>query len=350
MITKSFYGNLSDGREVNLYSLLNSHGMMVNIINYGAIVTNIFVKDKHGKLDDVVLGYDSLDGYVQDKSFMGGIVGRYGNRISKGKFFLNDKPYSLSINNGNNHLHGGTTGYHKVLWNAITEYREDSKSVKLTYNSIDGEEGYPGNLIIAVKYSLTENDELKIEYHAETDMATVLNPTHHSYFNLSGKPGSSIGNHQLKINADRFLAVNDEQIPVSIEVVEDTPMDFRKLKFIRDVIDSDTDQMKIGNGFDHNWLINNYNGTKKQVAVLFEQNSGRMMEMYSDQPGLQFYSGNFLDGSIGKSGIKNDFRTGLCLEAQHFPDSPNHPEFPSTTLLPTQTYRQETIYKFMVKD
>ena len=351
MFEKTFYGKLADGREVFLYTLKNESGTRVNIINYGAIVTNLFVKDKNGKMADVVLGYDSLEEYVNDKSYFGAIVGRYGNRIAKGKFILDGIEYQLNINNGENHLHGGRLGFNKVLWNAERVETGSGISLKLSYISRDGEEGYPGKVVLSVIYTLTEDDELEINYEGIMDKPTILNPTHHSYFNISGDFTKSILDHELKIAADKFTPVDSGLITTGdISDVKGTPMDFSDSSPIGLHINDDYEQLKFGRGYDHNWVLNNFDSTVKKAASLYDPLTGRLMEIFTDQPGLQFYSGNFLDGSFnGKNGIVYQKRTGLCLETQHFPDSPNKPHFSSVTLRPGETYRQKTIYKFSVK-
>lgn len=350
MIGKTFYGKTNEGRDVLLYSLINKTGVRINIINYGAIVTNIFTADKNGLIDDVVLGYDSLDEYINDNSFIGGVVGRYGNRISKGKFNIGSSEYKLSINDRSNHLHGGIKGFNKIVWESGTAENENQKSVILKYKSPDGEEGYPGNLDVTVIYSLNDNNEFIINYSAETDKPTIVNLTHHSYFNLSGNSDYNILDHELQINADNFLPVNKEQIPTGIAKTEGTPMDFRIPKSIGLNINENYEQLKIGNGYDHNWILNEYGRSLKYAASLYYPVNGRFVEVYTDQPGLQFYSGNSLDGKVkGKKGKMLKFRSGLCLETQLFPDTPNNPSFPSALLNPGEIYRHKTIYKFSVK-
>ena len=350
-ITKQEFGKLPDGREAYLFTLKNQAGSEVKITNYGAIVVSILVPDRNGKLGDVVLGYDSLDGYVKDKSFLGAIVGRYGNRIAKGKFTLDGKEYQLDINDGENSLHGGSQGFFKKLWDAEPIESQTDPALKLTYLSKDGEEGYPGDLTITVTYTLTKDNELKIDYVGTTDKPTILNPTHHSYFNLSGDPTKTILDEDLMINADKFTPVDKTLIPTGkFDNVINTPMNFLKPTPIGLHINDDYEQLKFGRGYDHNWVLNNYNKKVRLAATVYDSSSGRFMEVLTDQPGLQFYSGNFLDGSIiGKKGIRYNHRTALCLEAQDFPDAPNKPNFPSAVLRPGETYRQTTIYKFSVK-
>ena len=351
MIEKKNFGKLPDGREVLQYSLKNKSGMGVNVITYGAIVTNIFVKDKNGNIGDIVLGYDSLEGYLNDKSYFGAIVGRYGNRIGKGKFSLDGKGYQLTINDGENHLHGGKVGFDKVLWNAESKLSPSGPSLTLTYVSKDGEEGYPGTVTLSVTYTVTDSNELEIQYTGKTDKPTILNPTHHSYFNLTGDLTKPILDHQLMINANQTTPVVKGLITTGeLAEVASTPMDFRTLTPIGLHINDTNEQLTLAGGYDHNWVLNNYNGKVRQVVELYEPMSGRLMTVSSDQPGMQFYSGNFLNGSaIGKKGIAYQFRTGLCLEAQAFPDTPNKTQWPSVVLRPGETYKQTTIYKFSTK-
>ena len=348
---KKLFGKLQDGTQIFLYSLKNNLGTQINIINYGAIVTNIFVPDKNGKFDDVVLGYDSIEGYANDKVFLGAIVGRYGNRIANGKFILDGNEYQLAKNNGENHLHGGPKGFYKVLWNAEPFSSDTGELLKLTYISPDGEEGYPGTLELTVTYTLTETNELKIDYEGKTDKPTILNPTNHSYFNLSGDFTKTILDHELQINADRFTPVNQNQITTGeLRNVEGTPFDFRKPTPVGLRINNKDEQLQYGRGYDHNWVLNNFNKKVREIALLYHPHTGRYMKVLSDQPGLQFYSGNSLDGSFaGKNGITYQKRSALCLETQYFPDSPNKPHFPSVTLRPSEIYRQITIYKFLIK-
>lgn len=350
-IEKKLFGKLNDGTEVYEFTLTNPGGMRVSIINYGAIVISIEVPDRSGKLGDVILGYDNLDGYVNDNSYQGAIVGRYGNRIAKGKFILEGVEYQVTVNDGENHLHGGRKGFFKSVWNAESIESETEPALKLTYFSPDGEEGYPGNVNIEVIYTLTADNALKIEYSGTTDKITILNPTHHSYFNLTADPDNTILDHELIINADKTTEVAAGLIPTGkLLNVENTPMDFRTSQKIGARIDSDDLQLKLGFGYDHNWVLNDYDKKIKKAVALNDPSTGRLMEIFTDQPGMQFYSGNFLDGTIkGKNGISYQYRTGLCLEAQLFPDSPNKPDFPSATLKPGEKYSQTTIYKFSVK-
>jgi aldose 1-epimerase len=351
MVEKKLFGKLDDGKEVYSFTLTNNNKAVAEIIEYGATVTSLMMPDKNGKIEDIVLGYDNVSDYAKGTSYFGAIVGRYGNRIGKGKFTLDGKEYKLAVNNGENHLHGGILGYNKVLWNAEVLEKKEGPAVKFTYISKDGEEGYPGTVKLEVVYTLTNNNELSVEYSATTDKPTVFNPTHHSYFNLSGNFENTILDNELMIDADTYTPVDAGLITTGkLDKVENTPMDFRKPVKIGAGIDKDFEQLKFGKGYDHNWVLNNYNKQVRKVAELYEPKSGRLMEVSTDQPGIQFYSGNFLDGTAkGKKGILYKFRTGLCLETQHFPDSPNKPDFPTVRLNPGETYKHTTIYKFSTK-
>jgi len=342
------FGTLSNGTEIKKYTISNSKGLTAEIINYGARVVSLKAPDRTGKIEDIIFGFDDLASYERDNSYQGAIVGRYGNRIRDGKFSLEGKTYQLDINDGKNHLHGGKDGFYRQVW----ECREaDSRSIQLCYISPDGEGGYPGQVEITVIYTITDDNGLKIEYSAKTDKTTILNPTSHCYFNLSGFPEKSILDHELMINADYFTPVDAGLIPTGeIRPVVGTPMDFRTVKAIGKDIEADDEQILYGNGYDHNWVLNDYNGQVRLSATLYEKETGRLMEVLTDQPGLQFYSGNFLDGSMtGKGGVKYNHRTALCLEAQAFPDSPNKPNFPSVVLRPGEEYKQTTIYRFSTK-
>ncbi|MBA24911.1 MAG: galactose-1-epimerase [Candidatus Marinimicrobia bacterium] len=345
------YGVLDNGILIKQYIFENDNQMKVKIINYGAIVVSIEVPDKKGKINDVVLGYDSIDGYVQDPSYFGAIVGRVGNRISKGKFSLDGKDYALAINNNENHLHGGIQGFNKKVWTPEITESNGLPALKLTYLSPDGEEGYPGNLNLEVTYTISNKNELIIDYFGTTDKATILNPTNHSYFNLSGAGNGDILDHVLKINADYFTPVDKGLIPLgNHESVLGTPMDFLNPKKIGERINNDDNQLKVGLGYDHNWVFNNWDGTLKLGVTLFEPESGRFMEVFTTEPGVQFYSGNFLDGTnIGKNQKAYQYRSALCLETDHFPDSQNNSNFPSVVLRPGEEYKQKTIYQFSTK-
>ena len=342
---KTAFGKTPDGQIIDLYTLTNKNGMQGAITNFGGIVVRIKVADRRGKTEDVVLGYDSLDGYVSDKAYFGAIVGRYGNRIAQGKFTLDGATYTLARNNGENSLHGGTKGFNKAVWEAREVATKDGPSVELTYTSKDGEEGYPGNLAVKVVYTLTDRNELKIDYSATTDKKTVLNLTNHSYFNLN-PAGTDILQHTLMIEADRFTPVDAGLIPTGeLRSVAGTPFDFLKPTAIGARIEQDDEQLKLGKGYDHNFVLKG-KGVELAARVV-EPTTGRVLEVLTDQPGVQFYSGNFLDGSAGgKGGKVYPRRSAFCLETQHFPDSPNHPKFPTTELKPGEKYHSTTIYKF----
>ena len=348
-IKKQPFGLTATREPVELYTVTNSNGMEARIMTYGGAVMSLTVPDRQGKLGEVVLGYETLDGYMKNSPYFGAIIGRYGNRIGKGSFSLNGKQYTLSKNNGENTLHGGIKGFDKVVWKAQEVKGKESVGLSLTYLSKDGEEGFPGNLSATVVYTLTDNNELKIEYSARTDKATVVNLTNHSYFNLAGE--GSILDHELMINANKFTPVGAGLIPTGeLRGVKGTPMDFIEPTVIGARIDQQDDQLIFGKGYDHNWVLNNTSGGLALAARVYEPGSGRVMEITTTEPGLQFYSGNFLDGSItGRGAAVYKHRYGLCLETQHFPDSPNKPGFPSTVLKPRQRYSSTTIYRFSVK-
>ena len=351
-MTKKSFGKTPDGAEITLYTLTNSAGMEVGIMNYGAIVVSMKVPDRNGKFADVVLGFDSLDGYESDNPYFGAIVGRYGNRIAKGEFKLDGKTYTLAKNNGPNSLHGGNKGFNKVVWTARDASTAGLPAVLLTYLSKDGEEGYPGNLTVEVTYTLTSHNELKIDYSLTTDKDTVANVTNHSYFNLAGEGSGDILKHELMLNAGKFTPVDDTLIPTGeLKSVDGTPFDFRKSTAIGARIEQDDQQLKYGRGYDHNWVLDHAAGAPISLAArLYEPASGRVLEVLTTQPGVQFYSGNFLDGTIhGKSGHVYGHRSGLCLETQHFPDSPNHPNFPTTEIKAGAHFRSTTIFKFSAR-
>lgn len=336
-----------DGKQVGLYNLENNNGLMVQITNYGGRIAALWVPDRDGNFSDIVTGYDSIDGFIHNTSYFNGIIGRYGNRIAKGKFTLNGKEYTLAINNAPNALHGGDVGFDHVVWN-VEKSTEDS--LVLTYLSQDGEEGYPGNLAVQVIYSLNDSNELKIDYFAETDAPTVVNLTNHAYFNLAGHDKGDILDHILMINADSYTPVDSTLIPTGmIEDVTGTPLDFRTPVAIGDRIDADDQQIRYGMGYDHNWVLNKAGDEMSLAAKVEEPVSGRVMEIYTNEPGIQFYAGNFLDGTItGKDSTAYQHRHAFCLETQHYPDSPNHENFPSTVMNPGETYRTSTIHKFLV--
>lgn len=339
-ITKEKFGQLEDGQQAYLYTLKNGDDFEVQITNYGGRVTNIRTPDKDGKMGSVVLGFDSLKKYRPLKTYFGAIIGRYANRIAKAKFSVDGKEYTLPANDGENTLHGGTRGFESKFWDAEPT---DDGSLKLSYLSKDGEEGFPGNVQATVTYSITNDNQLKIEYEATTDKATPINLTNHSYFNLSGHPDQTVMDHELKINADHYTPVNDQLIPTGeIATVEGTPFDFTDFH----TIGSRFDQTK--GGYDHNFVLNR-SGTDSlfQAATVYSPSSGREMKVFTTQPGVQFYSGNFLDGSlVGQNGAHFVQHGALCLETQHYPNSPNEPNFPSTLLKPGETYHQVTIYQF----
>jgi aldose 1-epimerase len=347
-ISSAPFGKMPTGETVELYTLKNTEGTTIKITPFGGVVTSIIVPDRSGKMGDVVLGFDELAGYSPKVPYFGAIIGRYGNRIAKGAFVLDGQSYALETNNGSNHLHGGVKGFDKVLWKAAP-IDAGIPSLTLSYLSKDMEAGYPGNLTATVTYTLTEDNQLLIDYMATTDKKTIVNLTNHTYFNLAG--GGDILGHELQINADRYTPVDAGLIPMGeLAPVENTPFDFRTPTAIGARIGMDDEQLKNGNGYDHNWVLNGPMGTLRKVASLYEPGSGRMVEVLTTEPGLQFYSGNFLDGTLaGKGGKTYGFRSGLCLETQHFPDSPNEPAFPTTVLDPGDTYKSQTVYRFSAR-
>ncbi|HNS21814.1 MAG TPA: aldose epimerase family protein [Sedimentisphaerales bacterium] len=344
------FGKTPDGREVKLYTLSNAKGATAKITNYGAIVVSLEMPDRKGQMDDIVLGYDNLAGFLKTTPYFGAIVGRYGNRIGGGKFTLNGTTYTLATNDKTNHLHGGNKGFDKVVWEHKPVWRPDAVGVELTYLSKDGEEGYPGNLKATVTYLLTNKNELRIDYLATTDKATPVNLTHHGYFNLTGGARDILG-HKLMLNADRFTPVDAGLIPTGeLQPVKGTPMDFTKATPIGERIEADFAQLKAGGGYDHNWVLNRKGPGLSLAAKVAEPTTGRVMEVWTTEPGIQFYAGNFLDGTItGKGGVVYKHRWGFCLETQHYPDSPNKPSFPSTILKPGEKYQTTTIYRFWAK-
>lgn len=347
-IKKAAFGKTRDGAAADVYTIRNSKGLEVAITNYGGSVVSLKTPDRAGKFDDVVLGFDSLDGYLGDHPYFGALIGRYGNRIGKGKFSLDSHEYTLAKNNGENHLHGGIRGFNRVVWQA----RElPPNGIELTYVSKDGEEGYPGNLTAKVTYVLTDANELKIDYSATTDKDTVVNLTNHSYFNLAGQGQGDILDHRVMIDADRFTPVDAGLIPTGeLRKVEGTPFDFRQPHPIGERVNAADEQIKLGKGYDHNFVLNRSGGSLALAARVTEPKSGRVMEVLTTEPGLQFYTGNFLDGSVkGKGGKPYPFRSGFCMETQHFPDSPNKPGFPSVVLKPSGRYQTSTVYRFGVK-
>ncbi|MGG7661269.1 aldose epimerase family protein [Dyadobacter sp. BHUBP1] len=346
-ISKEAFGQLPDGQQADLYTLTNANGMTVNITNYGGIITKLTAPDKNGQWADVVLGFDSLAPYLSGHPFFGALVGRYGNRIAKGKFKLNGQEYSLAINNGPNALHGGTKGFDKVIWKA-TEIKQDSVvGLQLEYTSKDMEEGYPGNLTVKVVYTLDNENALTIDYTATTDKPTVVNLTNHSYFNLTGLK-RDILDHEVTIASDSIVPVDTTLIPTGkLRAVEGTPFDFRKATKVGAGIDKiEDEQIKAGGGYDHCWVLKRSGGGLEKFATVKDPESGRVMEVYTTEPGVQFYTGNFLDGKLTGKGATYSKRFGLCLETEHYPDSPNQPQFPTTTLNPGETYKTTTKYKF----
>lgn len=348
-ISKQAFGVTADSINVDSYTLKNTKGMEVNIITYGGIITFLKVPNKQGVIEDVVLGYNSLTEYEKSNPFFGALIGRYGNRIANGKFSLDGTEYTLATNNDPNHLHGGVKGFDKVVWNA--EVFEDKGALKLSYLSKDMEEGYPGNLETVVIYTLTEDNTLEVVYEATTDKKTIVNLTQHSYFNLSGDLSKTILDHEITINADKFIPVDATLIPTGeLKDVTNTPFDFRVAKTVGQDIEVENEQLKRGLGYDHCWVLNNQNEGVRLTATAYDKESGRFMEVFSDEPGIQFYTGNFLDGTLpSKQGGTYGYRTGFCLETQHYPDSPNQKDFPSVVLNPGEKYETVTTFKFSVK-
>jgi aldose 1-epimerase len=341
-----------DGRPVTLFTLTNAHGVEVRAMNYGGIIVSIRVPDRKGQLADIVLGHDTAEGYMPNPPYIGAIVGRYANRVANGTFTLDGKTYTLPKNDGPNTLHGGTTRtFDKVLWDG--EALKGKAGVAFSFLSKDGEEGFPGNVKVKVTYTLTDANELEINYEATTDKSTPINLSQHSYFNLAGEGTSDILNHEIMINADRFTPVDKNLIPTGeLRPVKGTPFDFTTSTRVGARIDDSYDQIVLGHGYDHNWVINRKSKDDGLVlaARVYEPTTGRVLEVSTTQPGVQFYTGNFLDGTVtGKQGHVYKRRYGLCLETQHFPDSPNHPDFPTTILKPGETFHQKTVFKFSAK-
>lgn len=344
-----------DGKSVTAYLLTNTHGVKMEVITYGGIVTQLWVPDREGKLDDIVLGYDNLEAYVASNPYFGALIGRVGNRIAHGKFTLNGTDYQLATNDEPGgipaHLHGGVKGFDKVVWDAKPSLDGGVASLTLQYLSADGEEGYPGNLQVEVVYTLTNDNAFVCEYRATTDQSTPVNLTNHSYFNLAGAGKGDILSHKLMLNADHFTPVNAGLIPTGeLAPVEGTPFDFRELTAIGERINDSNEQLEFGLGYDHNWVLNSAEQGLTLAAKVVEPESGRVMKIYTEEPGVQFYSGNFLDGSnVGKGGVPYEHRTGFCLETQHYPDSPNQAEFPSIILHPGETYQTQTVHRFSTR-
>lgn len=341
-VKKSFYGKTQEGEEVQLYSLTNANGLRAKLITFGAILASLEVPDRNGELGDITLGYDSLEGWVKDPSYFGATVGRYANRIAKGRFSLDGETFTLATNNGPNHLHGGIKGFNKVIWKAEEMKSPYGVGVKFTLLSKDREEGYPGTLRATVVYTLTNDNELKIEYTATTDKPTIVNITHHSYWNLGGAQSGDILGHELMLNADFYLPVDEGLIPTGeLKPVKSTPMDFTRPLAIGARI------AEVQGGYDHNWVLRGQEGKLTPAARVYEPKTGRVMEIHTTEPGMQFYSGNFLNGRIkGKGGVTYKKHHGFCLETQHYPDSPNKPHFPSVVLRPGQIYKHLTVHRF----
>jgi aldose 1-epimerase len=349
-VTTQPFGKMPDGTSVDLYTLADGP-VEARITNYGGIIVSLKVPDKKGTSEDIVLGFDNLDGYVANNNqkggaFFGAIIGRYANRIANASFTLDGKKYSVPRNDGANSLHGGPHGFNNVVWKG----KPIDNGVELTYLSKDGEAGYPGNLWVRVRYTLNKGD-LRIDYSATTDKNTVLNLTNHSYFNLAGQGRGNILNHQLELDASRFTPVDSTLIPTGeLKSVDSTPFDFRKSTAIGERIEAHDDQLRTGHGYDHNWVLDSAGGKLAEAAEAYEPSSGRVLRVLTTQPGIQFYSGNFLDGSIkGKGGVAYEHRSGFCLETQHFPDSPNKPSFPSTELKPGQRFHSVTVFSFSTR-
>jgi aldose 1-epimerase len=348
-VARAAFGTLPDGRTVEQFTLRNAHGLEVRAMTYGAIITALRTPDRAGRLDDIVLGYDSLAAYVRSSPYFGAVVGRYANRIAGGRFTLDGRTFQLARNDGPNHLHGGIRGFDKVLWTAEPSEGPDGQAVTFRYTSPDGEEGYPGTLQVRVTYTLTPRDELVVDYEATADRATPVNLSQHTYWNLHGGGSGTILDHVLKLDASAFTPVDSTLIPTGqLAPVAGTPFDFRTPTAIGARIDAADPQLKAGRGYDHNWVLER-DGRAGLVhaAQLVDSSSGRTLDVSTTEPGIQFYSGNFLDGTLrGKGGRAYVHRSGLCLETQHFPDSPNHPAFPSTVLRPGQTLRSRTVFAF----
>jgi aldose 1-epimerase len=350
MVKKEAFGTTPEGKAVDLYTLTNAHGLEVRAMTYGGIILSLRVPDRRGVLDDVTLGFESVEAHLGGHPYFGALIGRYGNRIGRARFVLDGVEYKLAANNGPNHLHGGLKGFDKVVWQAAPRESHDGAGVVLTYLSRDGEEGYPGNLNVRVTYTLTDAGELIFDYHATTDRATIVNLTNHAYFNLAGAGNGDVLGHEMTIGAGCFTPVGETLIPTGeIRSVAGTPLDFRRSTAIGARIGQPDEQLQRGGGYDHNFVIDRQVPGLALAARVVEPSTGRVMEVRTTEPGVQFYSGNFLDGSLtGKHGRVYQKRYGFCLETQHYPDSPNKPDFPSTVLRPGQTYESRTVYKFSV--
>lgn len=349
-ISQSVFGQLPCGTEASLFHLSNAQGMLVKITNYGGIITEIHVPDQHGNFTNVNIGFDNLADYQQaNMPYFGALIGRFGNRIAGGKFSLDGETYCLATNNGDNHLHGGLVGFDKVVWAASMFETQTSVGIQLKHLSADGDEGYPGNLAVTVIYELTNDNEILVKYHATTDKATPVNLTQHAYFNLAGS-GGDILQHEITINADRFTAITNAAIPTGdLPLVAGTPFDFRSPHLIGERIHLNDEQLNNGNGYDHNFVLNKTHAKEFSLAArVCEKNSGRVLEVFTQEPGVQFYTSNWLDGSLTGKGWNYTRHEGFCLEPQHFPDSPNQPAFPNTILRPGEEYTSTMSYKFSV--
>jgi aldose 1-epimerase len=349
---KTAFGRTRDGKAADLYVLRNANGVEAAVTNYGGVLVSLRAPDRAGRLADVVLGYDTLAGYLADTTYQGALVGRYANRIAGGKFTLDGKTYTLATNNGPNAIHGGLKGFNSVVWAARDVSTREAPALELTYVSRDGEEGYPGTMTARAVYTLTDKNELRVDYTATADKPTIVNLTNHAYFNLTGSPASDVLGHEVTIVADRFTPVNADMIPTGeLRPVEGTPFDFRKPAAIGARIGAKDEQLELGRGYDHNYVLGAAPSAEPRLAArAYEPKSGRELEVWTTEPGVQLYTGNWLAPPVkGKGGVVYAPRTGFCLETQHFPDSPNRPEFPSTVLRPGQTFRSTTVYKFSAK-
>jgi aldose 1-epimerase len=346
-LKKEDFGKTKEGQSVEIYTLTNANGVEARITTYGGIVVSLKTPDRAGKMDDIVLGFDSLDEYLKGHPFFGALTGRYANRIAKGRFTLNGAEYKLAVNNGENHLHGGIKGFDKAVWKARQVPTKVGVALEMTHLSNDGDEGYPGNLSVKVIYTLTDKNELRIDYSATTDKDTVVNLTNHSYFNLAGQGSGDILNHELTINANSFTPVDATLIPTGeLRSVKGTPFDFTQQTAIGARVNQDDEQLKFGSGYDHNFVVNGQTGVLRQAAKVYEPKTGRVMEVLTTEPGVQLYIGNFLEEMKGKAGKTYNKRNGFCLETQHFPDSPNKKDFPSTVLKKGGQYQTTTVFKF----
>ena len=347
-ITRAPFGTTSTGEPVDAFTLANAHGVELRAVTYGGIIVSLSVPDRDGQVTDVVLGHDSLEDYISDSSYFGAIIGRFANRIAGARFTVDGTPYRLAANDGPNHLHGGRTGFDRVVWHAAPFRTGEAPGVALSYTSPDGEEGYPGNLHVRVRYALTDQNELVVDFLATTDRATPVNLTQHTCFNLTGDAGADVLGHLLWLNADMMTPVDENLIPTGkVAPVAGSPFDFRALTAIGAQIASDDEQLRRGRGYDHNFVLKRGEPGLAHAAQVVEPASGRTLDVYTTEPGLQFYSGNSIDGSvIGKAGRAYRPRSGLCLETQHYPDSPNQPGFPSTLLRPGEQYRSRTVFAF----